>query len=241
MKLDSVDPADVAFGNLFVGSERCLVFESGSSSYSVWIKPKNLGLEAKVSLKVKIADMDAEILLSSFSNIGKMDERFAAIDPMLFDDELKLTLLNCLLEKEIASFSAKSGIAVQLLGVSAGSSGATFDREIGVNLARNDSDVITFNVRLNRELVEVINSKFEKIGAARKEIDPKLPMEWYIEIGRTNLTAQAFQNLEECDIIFLDDDSSIRSGRYEIRGLEGMKLLGKLDGCNLVLERRDSK
>ncbi|MDR3144301.1 MAG: hypothetical protein LBT64_02245 [Puniceicoccales bacterium] len=237
VKLDAMDPIDVAFDNLFVGSERRLTFESGPNRYSIFLKPKNIGLDAKILLKVKIAAIDAEILLCAFSDLGKINEKFAGIDLMLFDDELKAMLLNCLLEQEIAAFSAKVGIGIQMQGAFFSvDQKSAFDREVGVNILRNDTDAVTFNVRLGRDLLKILNSKFEKIEASTNDIDPNLPLEWYLEVGRTNLSPQTFQNLEEYDIIFLDDDSSVKSGRYEIKGLEDMKLIGKLSGCNLVLE-----
>jgi hypothetical protein len=237
LQLRRIDPVDVAFNNLFVGSERFFTFENGSDRYSILLKQGNLGLDAKVLLGVKIAGFDAEILLKSLSNLGAINEKFADIDLNLFDDGMKFLLINCLFEREIAAFSARIGFDVTLEDASFDSTeGGNFKKEIGVNVVKNDAVPVTFNLRLGNELLQLIISKFEKIEASEKEVDDGFPFEWYLEVGKTQLDIGDYESLGEYDIIFLDENSSIRTGKYQIKGPDEMELVGTLSGCNLVVE-----
>ncbi|MDR1432723.1 MAG: hypothetical protein LBI61_00030 [Puniceicoccales bacterium] len=237
LQLPEVDPVNVSFNNLFVGTDRVFHFESGADKYAVVFKEKNLGLMPKVLLKVRIAGFDAEILLSDLSTLGKISEKFSEVDLKLFDDTTKVLLLNCLFEREISSFVAKIGLDLRLESVRFEDDEASeYEKEIGVNIVKNDFAPVTFNVKLPNGLLAILNAKFEKIPADGMELDGNFQFQWYIEVGRTSLSLNDYENLEEYDIVFLDEDSSVRTATYEIKGLDDMRLSGKLTGCNLVLD-----
>ncbi|MDR1528611.1 MAG: hypothetical protein LBS22_03445 [Puniceicoccales bacterium] len=233
--LQKANVLDVEFDNLFVGSERIFNFENGTDQYSISLKTKNLGLKPKISLNVEIAGCQAEILLDRLSNLEKIDKKFAGIDPMLFNDEIKTLLLNCLFEQYIASFSSKIGIALCLKEVSCTETTTPYAKEIGVNIVKNNTMTVSFNMKLNDDLLKILNSTFEKVEAITHDVDGKLPFEWYLEVGKTSMGVQDYKDLEEYDIVFLDEDVNVRSGKYEIKGLNGMKFYGKFEGDNLIL------
>lgn len=234
--LQEANILDVEFDNLFVGSERIFSFENGTDQYSISLKPRNLGLKPKILLSVEIAGCQAEILLDGLSNLEAIDKKFAGIDPMLFDDEIKTLLLNCLFKQHIASFSSKIGVAVCLKEVSCAEMPTQYAKEIGVSIAKNTTAAVSFNVKLNNDLIKILNSTFEKVEAIPQDVGSELPFEWYLEVGRTSIGVQDYENLEEYDIVFLDEDASVRTGKYEIKGLKGMKFYGKFEGNNLILE-----
>jgi hypothetical protein len=237
LSLQEVKTLDMEFGNLFVGNERIFSFENGTDQYSISLKTKNLGLKSTILLDVEIAGCGAEILLDGLSNLGAIDKKFAGIDLMLFNDEIKILLLNCLFEQHIALFSSKIGFAIHLKGASfTGTAPTQYAKEIGVYIVKNNTSPVTFNLRLNDDLLKILNSTFEKVEAITNDVDNELPFELYLEVGRTNMGIQDYGNLEEYDIVFLDDDSSVRSGKYEVKGLNGMKFFGKIEGNNLILE-----
>ncbi|MDR2778981.1 MAG: hypothetical protein LBB16_01700 [Puniceicoccales bacterium] len=237
LHLQEVNTLDVEFDNLFVGSERTFSFEDGSDRYSIFLKTKNLGINPTILLNVEIAGCKAEILLEKLSNLEAINKKFAGIDLMLFNDEIKILLLNCLFEQHIALFSSKIGFAMYLKDASFKTAeSAQYAKEIGVSIAKNDTTTVTFNVRLNDDLLRILNSTFEKVEATTGDVKHELPFEWYLEVGRTSMGVQEYENLEEYDIVFLDEDASVRSGKYEIKGLNGMKFSGKLEGNNLILE-----
>ncbi|MDR2777066.1 MAG: hypothetical protein LBB17_03445 [Puniceicoccales bacterium] len=234
--LQETNILDVEFDNLFIGSERIFSFENGTDRYAISIKPKNLGLKPKILLNVEIAGCQAEILLDRLSNLEVIDKKFTDIDPMLFNDEIKTLLLNCLFKQHIASFSSKIGFAVYLKEVSCTETPAQYAKEIGVNVVKNNTTAVSFNVKLNNDLLKILNSTFEKVEATTYDISGELPFEWYLEVGRTSVGVQDYENLEEYDIVFLDEDASVRTGKYEVKGLNGMKFYGKFEGNNLILE-----
>jgi hypothetical protein len=235
--LQEANTLDVEFGNLFVGSERIFSFENGTDQYSISLKPKILGLKPKILLNVEIAGCRAEVLLDRLSNLEVIDKKFAGIDPMLFNDEIKTLLLNCLFEQHIASFSSKVGFALCLKEVSCPETTATqYAKEIGVNITKNNAMTVSFNMRLDDDLLKILNSTFEKVEAVIYDVNDKLPFEWYLEVGKTSMGIQDYKDLEEYDIVFLDEDASVRTGKYEIKGLNGMKFYGKIEGNNLILE-----
>jgi hypothetical protein len=237
MCAQKVDPVDVAFNNLFVGMERAIAFENGGNNYHISLKPKNIGLDPKALLKIKLAGFDAEVLFGALPNLGGVDAKFADIDLMLFDGDIRTMLLNCIFEREMASFAAKVSVTLELESVSFGEvKSGSYEKEIGVNIAKNGNSAITFNLKLGSELMGILNSKFEKVSVVNHEISDDFPFEWHLEVGKTSLSIQDYRDLEEYDIVFLDDDSSFRSGKYEIKGLDSLKLYGKLDGNNLILE-----
>jgi hypothetical protein len=233
--LQEANILDVEFDNLFVGSERIFSFENGTDQYSISLKPKVLGLEPKILLNVEIAGCQAEILLDGLSNLETIDKKFAGIDPMLFNDEIKALLLNCLLEQHIASFSSKIGLAVCIKGVSCEGTSTQYAKEIRVNIIKNNTTAVSFNMKLNNDLLKILNSTFEKIEAITYDVNGELPFEWYLEVGRTSMGVQDYEALEEYDIVFLDEDANVRTGKYEIKGLNGMKFYGKFEGDNLIL------
>jgi hypothetical protein len=237
MYLPKLDSVDVSFGNLFIGSERFFVFENGKDRYSIILKPKNIGLEPKVVFRVKIAGFDAEILLNVLSNLGKIDSKFADIDLALFSDDVREALIKSLFEREFVAFSAKIGLQIRLDGVSFQCENPNnYEKEIGVTVIKNDSGVVTFNVRLGGDLLQTINAKFEKIEPVKRELDDGLIFQWSLEVGKTQLSMQDYQNLEEDDIVFFDEDAGVRTGKYQIKGLIDGPLTGTLNGCNLVLD-----
>jgi hypothetical protein len=234
--LQQVDPTEAAFNNLFIGTERIFTFENGKDRYTVLLKGKNLGLDPKVTLEVKIANSQAEILLSDISNLGRISEKFSNIDLNLFTDDMKQMLFPCLFEQEIMSFAAKSGIDLQLQNAIFGKEKPnSYAKEIGVNITKNDCTPITFNVRLNNDLLSVLNSKFQKIPTVERELEGDFPFEWYLEVGKTVLALPDYKNLEEYDIVFFDEDSSVKTGMYKIKGLDAMHLRGKLEGRRLTV------
>jgi hypothetical protein len=234
--LQEIDPIDVSFNNLFVGTERIFTFENGADKYAVLFKEKNVGFDHGAVLVVKIAGFDAAILLSDIANLGRINEKFSDIDLKLFPEDVGILLLKSLFESEIASFAAKIGVDLQLQSVAFGKAEpGNYEKEIGVNIVRNGGAPITFNFRLNNDLLSVLNSKFKKVKAADREFSDDLPFQWYLEGGKTTLRVEDYQELEEYDIVFFDEDSSVRTGVYEIKGIDAMRLSGKLDGCNLVI------
>jgi superfamily I DNA and/or RNA helicase len=235
--LQKTSTLDVEFDNLFVGSERIFSFENGTDRYSISLKPKILGLEPKVLLNVEIAGCRAEISLDGLSNLEAIDKKFAGIDPMLFNDEIKVLLLNCLFEQHIASFSSKVGFTLCLKEISCSETTSTsYAKEIGVNIVKNDAMSVSFNMKLNDDLLKILSSTFEKVETTGHDVDDKLPFEWYLEVGKTSIGIQDYRDLEEYDIVLLDEDANIRTGKYEIKGLNGMKFYGKIEGNNLILE-----
>ncbi|MDR2432919.1 MAG: hypothetical protein LBD34_04170 [Puniceicoccales bacterium] len=235
--LEKVNILNVEFDNLFVGSERIFGFENGTDQYSISLKPKILGLKPKILLNVEIAGCQAEILLDGLSNLEVIDKKFAGIDPMLFDDKTKTLLLNCLFEQHIASFSSNVGFAVCLKEASCTETTATpYAKEIGVNIVKNNAMTVSFNMKLNNDLLKILNSMFKKVETIAYGVDDTLPFEWYLEIGKTSIGIQDYNDLKEYDIVFLDEDASVRTGKYEVKGLNGMKFYGKIEGNNLILE-----
>ncbi|MDR1413733.1 MAG: hypothetical protein LBI56_02220 [Puniceicoccales bacterium] len=236
LRLQKVDPAEVSFHNLFVGTERIFTFENGTDKYAVLLKEKNLGLNPSVTLEVKVAGIAAEILLDDISHLGQISEKFSTIDLNLFTEEVRRALFQCLFEKEILSFIAKSGMNLQLQNVIFGEGSSNYGNEIGVNIAKNGCRPITFNVKLNADLLAILNSKFEKVPTVNRELADDFPFKWHLEIGQTVLALSDYENLTEYDIVFFDEGSSITTGMYDIKGLDPMSLRGKLDGCNLVVQ-----
>jgi hypothetical protein len=238
LQLPGVDPEDTIFNNLFIGSERSFSFESDGNRYSLFLKQKNLGLDPKILFKIKIAQLDAAIILSgTILNPGEINKKFANINLMLFDDDIKNLLLNCLFESELSSFSAKIGLDIQLHGAVFGDFDINgYDKEIGVNIVKNESQIVTFNLLLNDDLLKILNERFKELPATKKEVADDLQFEWYLEVGKTNLSIDKCQILEEQDIVFFDEDASVRAGKYEIKGLGDTKLIGQLAGSSLVVE-----
>ncbi|MDR1457260.1 MAG: hypothetical protein LBI47_00170 [Puniceicoccales bacterium] len=235
--LQKTNALDVEFDNLFVGSERIFSFENGSDQYSISLKPKILGLKPKILLNIEIAGCRAEISLEGLSNLEVIDKKFAGIDPMLFNDEIKALLLNCLFEQHIASFSSKVGFTICLKEVSCTETTSTqYAKEIGVNIVKSNATPVSFNMKLNDDLLKILSSTFKKVETITFDVDDKLPFEWYLEVGKTSIGIQDYKDLEEYDIVFLDEDASIRTGKYEVKGLNGMKFYGKIEGNNLILE-----
>jgi hypothetical protein len=237
--LEKFDLTDVAFNNLLRGSERYFNFKIGADSYAVFLKSKNIGLDAAISINVKIAGCDAEILLNSLSEIGEINSEFAGIDLEFFDSDTKKMLMPCLFDGALAAFSAASELVIQLGDVHFGDAErGTFSKEIGVNIIKNEAKVVTFNVLLGDDLLNMLVDKFSKLPDAKsgREVVDDFPLEWYLEIGKTNLGAKDLSDLAERDILFLDEDSSIRSGKYTLRGLDEMELSGTLTGSKLVIE-----
>ncbi|MDR1233292.1 MAG: hypothetical protein LBJ75_03475 [Puniceicoccales bacterium] len=235
--LQEANILDVEFDNLFVGSERIFSFENGPDQYSIFLKSKNIGLKPKILLNVEIAGCQAEILLDGLSNLETIDKKFAGIDPMLFDDEIKTLLLSCLFERHISSFSSKIGFALCLKEISCTeTTSGSYAKEIGVNIVKNNAMTVSFNVKLNDDLLKILNSTFEKVETIAHDVNGELPFEWYLEVGKTSIGVKDYEDLEEYDIVFLDEDANVRTGKYEVKGLNGMKFYGKIEGNNLILE-----
>jgi hypothetical protein len=63
------------------------------------------------------------------------------------------------------------------------------------------------NLKFDIQTIEVITNR----------ADNRQSFESYFKIGRMNKAIQGFRDLEEYDIVFLEDNASLRSGKYEKR------------------------
>jgi hypothetical protein len=133
---------------------------------------------------MKIAEFGAEVLLATLSNLGKINAKFADIDLALFDEDIRVSLMKSLFEGEFAPFSSKMGLQLHLEDICfQDEKSDNYEKEIGVTIVKNKSSIITFNLRLNNDLLSVLNIKFEKIEPTAKELDDNLTFQWYLEIG----------------------------------------------------------
>jgi hypothetical protein len=242
LDLPGVGLAETAFNNLNIVSGRVFTFANGADNYGIYLREKINGLSPKISLRMKVAGFDAEVLLGEVPDFCAVDGRFADVDAMLFGEDVRAMLLACIFDGVFKAFTANSGLDIRLDAACFGNIiGQPHDTEIGVTISKNEAAGTTVNVRLNHDLLDTLNEKFEKIPMVHTGLADDFPFEWHLEIGKTELSAAEIRTLDWCDIVFLDDDSAIKSGKFAIKGLESLGLRGRLHGCDLVVESGNFK
>jgi hypothetical protein len=127
------------------------------------------------------------------------------------------------------SAGLKLDIAITSIAFSPENDGV-FDHKIGWSIYDETSTVISCgNLRLGEELFVLIVNEFEKFPAAVKPESTNVSFDVFLEAGRTELSKSEFDDLEVSDIIFLDDDSQLRSGAFALCGVDSLKIMGKFE------------
>lgn len=228
----------VEFNNVCIGSERVLKFQHGDAEYLVKLREANQGLNVKAILSAKIGGCDALIHLRDIKDFGRWDPDNQEIDFMLFEESVRIQIFNAVFEKNIATVVAETGLEFVFNEIYFDPSKVEdhFSKTVGIYVVRNQKDVCTFNIRLNEDLLKVLNKKFLGLPGKKNKVNASIPFEWYITAGSTKLTQEEYSQLEEFDIIMLDDSSALQSGVYEVHGLEAMDIRGVLNGSVLTLQ-----
>ena len=223
--------------NVIQGSKRLFHFKSEQNEYTISLKTANVGLRSKVQFKLKVGEQSAIAICATVPNLNKIDKNFDQIDFSIFDEDIQATLIKTVIEKELAAFSAAIGIDVELEDVSlTASEPDKFGNEIGINLRKQGAELATFNLKINDDLFAILVAKFEEIPPEKEAPNNDLSFDWYLQIGQTDLGLEVCKELTIGDIIFLDDSTPIRSGKYDVMGLNGVKMNGSLDGTKLTVE-----
>ncbi|MDR0595596.1 MAG: hypothetical protein LBF94_02815 [Puniceicoccales bacterium] len=232
LSLKKVSSVKVKFDNVFVGKTRFLNFKVTGIDYFFTCHDRIRRFCAKILLGLRIGGFDSILALKACPDLQLFDKRFADMDLELVPEEIRVDVANMVFSSLLTDISAKLKLDITVASIAFGSkSKEAFEHEIGWLVYDKDSTVVLCgNLHLGEELLETVINSFEKIPANVKCRDRDVLFDVFLEAGRTSLSRSNFDNLEVSDIIFLDDDSQVRSGTFTLCGIDSPKITGGFEG-----------
>jgi hypothetical protein len=232
LSLKKVSSVKVRFDNVFVGKTRFLNFKVAGIDYFFTCHNRISRFCAKILLGLKIGGFDSILALKVYPDLQLFDERFVGIDLELVPEEIRVDVANMIFSSLLTDISSKLKLDIVVTSIAFGSKGEEeFEHEIGWLVYGKDSTVVLCgNLRLGEELLEAVINSFEKIPANVECCERDMLFDVFLEAGRTSLSRSNFDNLEVNDIIFLDDDSQVRSGTFTLCGIDSPKITGRFEG-----------
>ncbi|MDR3274018.1 MAG: hypothetical protein LBS87_01650 [Puniceicoccales bacterium] len=230
--LKRVPGINVRFNNVFIGKLRVLDIKVAGTDYFLTCHECICELSAKVLIGLKIANFDSVLALKICPDLKLFDERFSDIDLELLPEDVRVDVAALVFKNLLTELSAKLKLDVSITSIAFRFDGdVKFDHEIGWSVYDAASTVILCgNLRLGSELLEAIVDSFEKIPASVEYRNENISFDVFLETGRTELSRSEFDNLEVSDIVFLDDDSQLRSGTFTLCGVDSTKIIGNFEG-----------
>jgi hypothetical protein len=237
LSLKKVSSIKVRFDNIFVGKTRFLNFKVAGIDYFFTCHDRISGFRAKILLGLKIGGFDSILALKAYPDLQLFDKRFAGMDLELVPEEIRVDVANMVFSSLLTDISAKLKLGIAVTSIAFGSkSEEEFEHEIGWLVYGKDSTVVLCgNLRLGEELLETVVSSFEKIPANVECREMDVLFDVFLEAGRTSLSRSNFDDLEVSDIIFLDDDSQVRSGTFTLCGINSPKITGRFEGSSFKI------
>jgi hypothetical protein len=231
LNLKQMSDIDVKFSNVFVGKTRFLSIKVAGAEYFLMCHDPINGFSAGLLMGLKIAGFEAILTLKNCLDLKVFDERFSDIDLELLPEDVRADIATLVFKNLLAELSSKLKLDIAIASVLFSAQGdKSFDHTIGWSVYDQTSAVIVCgNLQLGGELFARIVDEFEKIPAAAKSMDTDVSFDVFLEAGRTKLSGLAFDSLEIGDIIFLDDDSQLRSGTFALHGIDSPKITGKFE------------
>lgn len=236
--LKKLSGIEVRFQNTFIGETRFLELPVGEEKYFLTLHDKITDLSPKTALKLKIDNSDVVLSLKNYPAIESFNKDFQGVDLVLLPDAVRVEVAKLAFDgicKTITS-TLKLDCEIQEIFIEKNASPAP-KNIVGLSVFdANKHAVVVGNLALEEELLNKVIDFFEKIPPSKMISDRDLDFEVFLEAGRTSLSRDEYESLEENDIIFLDDSSHISSGVFDLYGLEPMKASGSFKDGQFVLK-----
>jgi hypothetical protein len=225
---------NVRFDNVFIGKSRILDVRVTGTDYFLTCHECIREFSAKVMVGLKIANFDSVLALKVCPDLKLFDERFSGMDLELLPEDIRVDVASLVFKSLLTALYAKLKLDISITSIAfCSDSDVKFAHEIGWSVYKAASTVVLCgNLYLGPELLGSIVDSFEKIPANVEHRNENISFDVFLEAGRTELSRSEFDNLEVSDIVFLDDDSQLRSDTFTLCGIDSPKITGKFEGTS---------
>jgi hypothetical protein len=232
-----ISDVGVKFNNAFIGKARFLDIKISNTDYFFTCHKYINDFSAKILISLKIGEFDSILALKSCVDLKLFDERFAEIDLELLPEEIRLDVAAMVFKNLLTDLSSKLKLDISITSIAfSAHCDAEFEHEIGWSVYDANSAVILCgNLRVGTKLLDAIVSSFEELPANAEPKGKGVSFDVFLEAGRTELSQEEFDYLEISDIVFLDDDSHVRSGTFVLCGIDSPKITGKFEGSSFKI------
>lgn len=231
LNLKQMSDMDVKFGNIFVGKARFLGIRVAGTEYFLMCHDSVSGFSTNLLISLKIAGFEAILAIKNCLELKIFDERFADIDLELLPEDIRVDVAALVFKNLLTELSSKLKLDIIITSiVFSAKDNKSFDYTIGWSVYdKTSTAVLCGNLLLGEKLFARILDEFEKIPATANALDANMSFDVFLEAGRTELSRLEFNDLEISDIIFIDDDSQLRSGTFVLHGIDSPKIIGKFE------------
>lgn len=228
LNLKKLSDIDIKFYNTFIGTSRLFPLIVGKSKYYVTLHEKILELKHQSMFELDVAGENVCLYIKNYPVLEYFNQDFSGIDLSLLPDPLSTEVANVVFGELLNQLTAFLNLNCALKCVSFDTSTHDgFEKTVGFSVINDSSQkIIVGNLAANQSFLEKLIISFEKIPASRSLEDHDVDFEVFLEAGKTTLSREEYESLEENDIIFLDDDAHIRSGVFDICGIDPIKASG---------------
>lgn len=236
--LKKISDIDVKFRNAFIGEARFLELSVGENKYFLTLHDEVKDLKFRAAFKLNIDNENAVFFVKNYPIIEIFSNDFKDVDLALLPDTVRVEVSKLVYGCIINILTSLLKLNFEIQDVSLDEN-FTFDSEkiIGLTVfnASNQAVMVGNLVLPSSLLVKIINAA-ENIPAVRAENGRNIEFSVFLEAGRTLLSKDEYESLEENDIIFLDDASHINSGVFELEGIGPIKASGSFENGKFVLK-----
>lgn len=236
--LRKLSDVDIKFHNTFIGETRFLELPVGEKKYFLTLHDKIEDLSAKATFKLKIDNKDVFFVMKNYPIIENFDKNFKGVDLALLPDVVRVEVSKLAFGGISKSLTSLLKMDCEIQSIDFEKFSSDFPEKI-IGLSVFDTirqAVVVGNLALPSDLLVKITDFFSKIPAEKAINNPNVDFEIFLEAGRTSLSRDEYESLEENDIVFLDDVSHISSGVFELCGIEPIKASGSFKNGQFVLK-----
>lgn len=228
LNLKKVSPLDVNFYNVFVGETRFLELIVNGNKYFLTLHEKIDGLIGSIKFGISIANHDSFLIFKTCPILDAFDEKFKDIDLVLLPEVVCLEIADVIWENLLGQLSAILKLDFKIKSIRFdGLQSTFFEKQVGVSILDSGGKVVTVgNLDLNSDLLSLLISNFSKIPATKGIKEQQIDFDVFLRAGSTHLSKDEYNSLREYDIIFLDDDTQIRSGTFILNGIDPIRASG---------------
>ncbi len=229
--LEKLSDLDIRFYNTFIGETRFLELPISEHKYFLTLHDEVKNLKHKVVFKIDVAGQEFYFFVKNYPIVENFDKNFKDIDLILLPEVVRAEVAKTAFETIMKQLTTFFKLDFELQDIYFDNKVKyDFEKTVGLTVFDdNKQSIVVGNLNLSVDLLSMMLGSLEKIPAEKVVNDLDVKFSMFLEAGRTMLSKQEYETLEENDIIFIDDDSHVRSMVFDLRGIEPIKASGSFN------------
>jgi hypothetical protein len=222
---------DIFIDNIFYGRDVRFIFPCGGESLEVEIRRQDTKFSTEI--KLTIGRYPCSLFLETLPPLAIFSKNFQGIDFLSVPEEIRLLVFQAALEAPQKHFSNILGAAISIDSIGNGSD----ELPHGLDFVVTSGKGHTTSGRLvsPKEVLVLLAKKIQNTPNLHNF--KALEASYRVCVGSTRLSKEAYRDLQEKDVVFLDQYELAKSKKVDIVGFDGVKILGMFAENGVTVER----